>query len=390
MKLFSADWILPVAGPPIENAAMLVDRDNRISFIGPRKQAPLHALQATDVQYESSVILPGLVNAHTHLEFSDLNGPLGHPGIEFTQWIAEVIKFRFGVQRVNKSTAIKMGIQQSLNYGVAAIGEIATTPLTPECYLDWDDPPALRVYFEQLGSDQTALPDKQIELDQFLSNDQLTIGISPHAPYSVGDELFDQLLSTANRHNAFVAMHVAETQAEREFVEHKTGPFLELLQRLNVWQPQAYRRYQSILDILRKLSTAHRALVVHGNYLTGQELDFIGSARHMSIAFCPRTHKYFGHSRYPLQELLDRGINVAVGTDSRASNPNLNLRQELTEIAQSFPDVSSAQIIAMGTIAGARALGWNNELGTLAVGKLARFCVVPNENPSSPYCWLKR
>ena len=126
MKSYLADWILPVASPPIPNGALVVDDVGRIVFLGSRGQMPAGTERT---HYESSVIMPGLVNAHTHLEFSDLEAPLGQPGMEFTQWIGEVIKFRFGSERVAKSESIQMGLQQSARHGVAAIGEIATAPV---------------------------------------------------------------------------------------------------------------------------------------------------------------------------------------------------------------------------------------------------------------------
>ena len=143
-------------------------------------------------------------------------------------------------------------------------------------------------------------------------------------------------------------MHLAETMAEREFVEQKTGPFVEMLQRLNVWRPEAYSQ-DSIAAILQSLSDCDRSLVIHGNYLTSDELDFIASRKQsMSIVFCPRTHAYFGHSPYPLEAMLERGINVAVGTDSLASNPDLNVVAELQAIARRYPEVSRESVVEDG------------------------------------------
>lgn len=396
MKSYLADWILPVASSPIPNGAMVVDDAGRIVFLGARGQMPAGTEQT---HYESSVIMPGLVNAHTHLEFSDLEAPLGEPGIEFTQWIGEVIKFRFGSERVKKLDAIRMGLEQSIGHGVVAIGEIATAPVVLE---DYQSPLpcslALRVFFEQLGSDDTVVEQKVAELEEFfteaalLSNraNQIVAAVSPHAPYSVGDSLLDELTAVGVKKQASVAMHVAETLAEREFVESKTGPFLEMLTSMGVWRSEAYGKYESILAILAKLSECDSSLVVHGNYLNARELDFIAAHRaKMSIVFCPRTHAYFDHARYPLEEMLERGINVAVGTDSRASNPDLDLGQELVEIHRRHPDVAPETILQMGTVNGASALGLDESFGSLVQGQIAHFCVRRLTETSSPFGWLK-
>jgi cytosine/adenosine deaminase-related metal-dependent hydrolase len=394
MKAYLADWILPVATPPIHNGALVVDEEGRIVFVGEREKMPSGTEQTA---YPSSVIMPGLINAHTHLEFSDLEAPLGQPGIEFTQWIGEVIKFRFGGGRVTKPEAIQMGLKQSAKHGVVAIGEIATSPLAVEDYLGaLPCPMFLRVFFEQLGSDDSVIDQKITELEEFFgqaaaaeSKSQIVAAISPHAPYSVGDRLLEELVTVSQSKRSCIAMHVAETMAEREFVEVKTGPFVDMLRSLGVWRPEAYGSYGSITRILEKLSQCESSLVVHGNYLNGEELDFIASNRDkMSVVFCPRTHAFFGHARYPLEELLGRGINVAVGTDSRASNPDLDLGGELVEIHRRHPDLAPETVLKMGTIAGAAALGLDESFGTLVEGRKSHFCVRQGTDTSSPYAWL--
>jgi len=277
-----------------------------------------------------------------------------------------------------------MGLEQSARHGVAAIGEIATAPVVLEDYKSaLPCPAALCVFFEQLGSDDAVVEQKIAELSQFFSHAkevspvlQFVAAVSPHAPYSVGDKLLDDLVATSIQKRAGVAMHVAETLAEREFVETKTGPFLEMLQSMGVWRPE--------------LSECESSLIVHGNYLNGRELDFIAANRErMSIVFCPRTHAYFDHARYPLEEMLERGINVAVGTDSRASNPDLDLGQELVEIRRRHPEVAPEAILKMGTTGGANALGLDESFGSLSQGQMAHFCCRQTADTSSPFAWLE-
>jgi cytosine/adenosine deaminase-related metal-dependent hydrolase len=163
-----------------------------------------------------------------------------------------------------------------------------------------------------------------------------------------------------------------------------------MLKTMGVWRAEAYGNYESILAILEKLSECESSLVVHGNYLNASELDFVAANRErMSIVFCPRTHAYFDHARYPLKEMLERGINVAVGTDSRASNPDLDLGRELAEIRGRHPEVAPETILRMGTTGGAIALGLDQSFGSLAEGHIARFSVRHAVDTSSPYAWLE-
>src|SRR5205823_8486807 len=131
------------------------------------------------------------------------------------------------------------------------------------------------------------------------------------------------------------------------------------------------------LDYLQTLATAHRALVIHGNYLAADEIQLLAAHRDcMSVVYCPRTHAYFGHEHYPLEAMLAAGVRVAVGTDSRASNPDLRLFEELREIARRHSAVSPEAVLQMGTLAGAEALGIAHEYGSITPGKRARLAVV--------------
>lgn len=432
-KALTADWVLPVAGAPIANGAIVADRQ-RIIYVGPQSQMP-----CCDVvqRLQKQAILPGLINAHTHLEFSNLEHPLGRPGMNFTKWIADVVAWRRNC--VDKKSAIDRGIKLSVASGVAAIGEIASPPVNPSDYARpvagagnrKDSPECLiHVFQESLGANQNEFDEK---IDQLIENASslasigVTPGLSPHAPYSVPQILLKRLIAltapaacetspspiatrdvtidasaehapntaTANLlqrvdgEMKIVAMHLAETVAEREFVEHRRGQFLEMLKQFGVWQPELFPGKGSILEILIELAQAPRSLVVHGNYLTLAELNFIATCKdRMSIVFCPRTHRYFQHVNYPIDAILDRGINLAIGTDSLASNPDLSVLNELREVRRRFAQLADATILEMGTIKGAIALGIDDRLGSLVPGKANRFCIVELEDADDPYSWL--
>jgi cytosine/adenosine deaminase-related metal-dependent hydrolase len=206
-------------------------------------------------------------------------------------------------------------------------------------------------------------------------------GLSPHAPYTVHPELLARICPLCRQYRVPLAMHLAETREELELLQSGTGPLVPMLQSFNAWDPEVIPRGTRPLDYLRILAQAHRALVVHGNYLNGDEIAFIGarSAR-MSVVFCPRTHAYFRHEPYPLPSLSAAGVNVAVGTDSRASNPDLNLWEELRYLHRHFPDVPLADVLRMGTLNGALALGLEQDRGSLAAGKAAALTLVPLPN----------
>ncbi len=188
-----------------------------------------------------------------------------------------------------------------------------------------------------------------------------------------------------------VAIHLAESREELELLATHAGPFRQLLDDLGVWNPGGIPRGSRPIDYIKLLAVAPRALVIHGNYLDAAEIAYLaGRADRMSVVYCPRTHAYFQHELYPLAAMLAAGVNVALGTDSRASNPDLSLLAEMRHIARHHPQIPTETIIQMGTLNGARALGLADLIGSLNVGKLADLTVVglPEANDDDPHALL--
>jgi cytosine/adenosine deaminase-related metal-dependent hydrolase len=172
-------------------------------------------------------------------------------------------------------------------------------------------------------------------------------------------------------------MHLAESLDELQLLKSGDGPLVDFLEELDAWDPEAIPRGIRPINYLRQLAMARRSLVIHGNYLSYDEIGFAGAHNaQMSVVYCPRTHEYFGHAPYPLQQMLDAGVNVCLGTDSRASNPDLGLWQEMRTVALRHPDVSPESILRMGTANGARALGFGNQTGVLVRGRRADLTLV--------------
>lgn len=374
-----ARWILPIEGAPIAGGVVSVEAGT-IAAIG--TDDPSRQL----VDLGNVAILPGLVNAHAHLEFSDLQRPLGRAGTTFPEWIREVVDFR---RQRSESTehltrlkrdVVRQGANECLAGGTTTLGEITTTPV-PEGVLP-DAPLQCTMFHELIGLSEeradTALADLTTWLDA-IDRQNLTgrPGLSPHAPYSVSCGLLEKAISLSAEKKIPLEMHLAESAEELELLASHSGPFVELFTEYGFWEPAAVPRGVRSLDFLKQLARAHRALVIHGNLLASDEISFLGDhADQMSVVYCPRTHAYFDHGRYPLVEMLDRGVTVALGTDSRASNPNLSLWEEMQFVARAFPELPREQVLKLGTLAGATALGLGREVGSLSPGKQADFCVI--------------
>jgi aminodeoxyfutalosine deaminase len=181
-----------------------------------------------------------------------------------------------------------------------------------------------------------------------------------------------------------LATHLAETADEGEFLADHAGPFRRLWEAIGGWRDDVSRSAGGPIRAMEDvgLLAYPGTVLAHVNYADDAELDVLARGR-ASVVYCPRTHEYFGHPPHRFVEMLERGINVALGTDSAASSPDLNLMEDLRLIHRRRPEVSAQRIFEMGTIRGARALGMGEQFGTLEIGKLADL-VVFDVNTNDP------
>jgi len=398
--------VCPVDRPPIEHGVVTIDRE-RIVAVGTAADSGAAVRDLGQV-----ALLPGLVNAHAHLEFSHLPRPLGEAGMRLVNWIRLVIAERQGRIRT-PADAIAAGLRESAASGVTTIGEIAAngwSGLNDSETADGPLPLHMVLFLEVIGfsrvraasalaaveerladmrtcllapsrtghlSDQS-IRDQSISGQSIADQASIQLGLSPHAPYTVSPDLLRQLVALARRRDLPVAMHLAESADELDLLSAGTGPLQELLDERSMWDAGVIPHASRPLDYLKMQAEAPRALVIHGTYLDAEARSFLAArADRMSLVYCPRTHAYFKHAPYPLGELLAAGVRVALGTDSRASNPDLDLLAEMRFIARAHPNVSPHDNLRMGTLAGAEALGRGKETGSLTPGKLADLVAVP-------------
>lgn len=370
--------VFPVDGPPIENGVIEMT-DGRITALHDRSD-----FQATDLG--NVAVVPGLINAHTHLEFSDLPLPIT-PSNPFTDWIRQVVQSR-RQRNCSVEEIVQSGFAESVRHGTTTIGEIAT--YDDELSTVWNNGGPVTIFRELIGFSSDQLEPQMEIARQHLqrtagtaTHKNITHGLSPHAPYTVHPELLRQTIQLATEQNAPIAMHLAETTAELEFLATGGGLFADLLREFGVWKSGTVPLGTRPLDLLQQLADAPHSLIVHGNYLRDDELQFIAEHEQFSLIVCPRTHAYFGHPPHPWPQVVAQNGTVAVGTDSRASNPDLSIWRELQFLRQQHPADSETQLLQLGTLNGAVALRQNDELGSLTCGKIANLAVVELTNRSN-------
>ncbi len=336
---------------------------------------------ATDVVIDLGdvAILPGLVNAHTHLEFSSMETPIGDPGMALHDWIGLVQRSRTDAA-ADPAVAIERGLQECHRSGVRLVGEISTTPwptLVPAEPMSVEIVSMAEVLGLSLPRQTERLALARRHLETAAIPGRLSPGISPHAPYSTTPQTIEACAALSRDARCPLAMHVAESPHERELLEHGTGPLAEALRQMEVWQDGIFPwGHQPLKRLLRTLATADRTLLVHGNHLDDDEIDFIATQPQMSVVYCPRTHAFFGQPEHPVGRMIQRGARVALGTDSRASNPDLALWNEVVWLGQHRPDLEPIKAIEMATKNGADALG-RRDLGRIEPGGRPGLITLP-------------
>jgi cytosine/adenosine deaminase-related metal-dependent hydrolase len=278
---------------------------------------------------------------------------------------------------------VEEGLRESISSGTTAIGEIAAAP--PQSDFSKADVTA----FLELRGPREVDVDEQLGIaDSFLRlRFDYRQGLSPHAPYTIHGALLDGIVGLCRSRNVPLAMHLAESREEIEFLQSGRGPLRVLLAERGLWEDDPSARFSRPLEYLQRLAASPRSLVIHGNYLNDEEIDFLAAHRQrMSVVYCPRTHAYFGHEPHPWKKMLQRGVNVALGTDSRASSPDLNMLEEIRFLVHHL-GASPCEALQLGTLGGAIALGIDDQYGTLSPGKTATFVRVslPKEERGDPY-----
>ncbi len=368
-------FIVPIDAPPIENGALAFN-DGRITAIGPAVRVGGGPI----LDFGDAVILPGFVNAHTHLELSLLAG-IVPPSSDFTDWLRRLFTARrerlSGEDDIRCS--VRVGVDDSLRAGVTTVGDITATPSWTREVLA--SSPIRAVSFGEviaIGVLRGSLPRRlDAACHPEFAGDRMRIAVSPHAPYTVEPDGFRACARKADEIGISLCIHLAETRAEDAFTRDGAGPLAEHLRNLDIWDEDIPISGCSPVELTERTGLlSKRTLLAHANYVTDAEIFAIARSG-ASVAYCPRTHDAFGHEPHRFPDMLRAGINVCVGTDSLASNPNLSVLDELRFFHLRCPDLPPEKLLDLGTLCGARALGLERDIGSLTVGKFADLTVWP-------------
>lgn len=380
--IYAASWLINADAPPLAGGALLV-RDGIIAETG--TLAALRSKHAAPVlDYPGSVLLPGFVNAHTHLELTHfpswkLRSTVDYNPRRFTDWIIQLIKIARGLTPEDYPSSVREGVRMCLESGTTAIGEIVTNPAMAEEY--YHSPLAGRLYFELLGQNAALFKNKLVAATAAAHQSEthaLLTGFSPHSPYTIAHEHLATIRDVSASEALPLTIHLSESRSEADFVFDESGDLAAEFYPFVGWERflghPARCSSTELLDRYGLLTPT--TLAVHCVHVTVADARIIKS-RGTHVALCPRSNDILDVGRAPVALFKKLGIPLALGTDSLASNNSLSLWDELRFALATFPDdLAEEDVLRMVTTGGAAALGITATCGSLETGKRADFQVV--------------
>ena len=379
MIRYHARWVLPISRPPLEHATV-VEHEGRIVYVGERASAP----PGVDTDLGDAALLPGLVNAHTHLELTVMRGFL--EDLAFRSWILRLTRARRAVLSFGALVdSARAGIAEGLRAGIttyadttesgapfAAMRQVGVRGIAyqevfgPDPSQCAESLAGLRAKVAELRRDETAL---------------VRVGVSPHAPYSVSDPLFEATAAFAHAEGLPVAVHIAESEEESVYVQQGVGGWADAHRARGIAVARRGVTPIRLLERTRVLDA--QPLLIH--CVRSDADDIAAIARHdCAVAHCPASNAKLAHGIAPLVELLEAGVRVGLGSDSVASNNRMDLLDEarLAILMQRvrtgrYDAVSATTALQLATLGSARALGLDREIGSLDVGKAADLAAFP-------------
>ncbi len=385
MKILRASHVLPISSPPIKNGAVVIDAD-KIVAVGTRDEIVASFPEAVIEDFGDAAILPGFVNCHSHLELTSMRGALDDVEHDFRSWLLRLNSIRENMSPDEIDASALVGAHEGAAAGVTCFGDIGRngeagfkalkqtglrgivfqeTEFSPDNRTAEDDFKKLAAKFESMRADESAL---------------VSVGISPHSPYTVSSHLFELIAQYSILNRIPLTIHAAESASEIELLTRGTGFFTEVYEKFDL---EWHSPHCSPIEYLTRLGVlSAQPLLAHCVHANDDDIERI-AANGAKVAHCPKSNAKFGHGVAPLEKFLDHDITVGLGSDSVASNNVCDILEEsrfAALFARNREDskrfINAEEILKTATLGGAKALGLDAQIGSLEAGKLADITVI--------------
>ena len=374
-----AKVVVTMDGPPIENGAVAVS-DDRIVDVAEFSDISARHSNEEVVDLGEQVLLPGLINAHCHLDYTCLRGTIPRQK-SFTDWIREI--------NAAKATLSPADYARSINEGFAEAKRLGTTTIAnltafPELVSQIKAPIRTWWFAELIDVRDPSRANQIVDLAVQNLKSQEHWGLAPHAPFTASADLYRRCNEIADRDDISLTTHLAESREEMSIFREGRGSLYEFLK--DIGRDMSDSGGRTPVGWWRAIEGNRPYLLVHMNELSNDDLnDLKKSARKDSIVHCPRSHSYFGHSPFQFPRLCELGFNICLGTDSLASNDDLSLFAEMRAFQKKFPGGSPEEILEMVTVKPAHALRQENALGKIRAGFIADIIALPLTRSTSAF-----
>src|SRR5882762_1538931 len=384
--IIRARTVVTMDGPLIENGAVAIS-ENRIVDVGKFDEVKTRNTGKI-VDLGEQALLPGLINAHCHLDYTCLRGKIP-PQKTFTDWIRAINAEKANLSPKDYLASINDGFEEAKRFGTTATANLTAFPEL----ISQVQPPIRTWWFAELINIRA--PERTNELiDSAIEALKQTPrwGLAPHALFTASKDLFRRCEEIAQQEHILLTTHLAESREEMEMFRAASGPLYEFIR--SIGRPMDDCGNETPLGLFLDLIGSGRSpnrpraievnrpylswIVAHLNELTESDFEMLErSNSKFHVVHCPRSHNYFGHSPFAFDRLRSFGFNICLGTDSLASNESLSLFAEMRAFQKEFPSVSAEEILQMVTVNPARALRYENALGQIRPGFGADLIAVP-------------
>jgi cytosine/adenosine deaminase-related metal-dependent hydrolase len=346
--ILRAKWLVDRSLRLIENGSITIGKNDEILDLG------------------NSILMPGLVNAHCHLDYTDMVGLL-HPKTHFSEWIREMNQIKRTWDQSRFERSIEKGLQESLLFGTTMLANWTCSP-------EWISPPnsfVPRIWWlwEQITLRTETGVAEWNQWSEKISgmSPHWKLGLAPHAPYTCSAGCIQASSEWSSERKAPWSIHVSESLDEMEMFTQAKGTLYELLKSFNRDMKDCGDRtpFQVVYDCLGKNMEKTQLLLIHANYLDEKDFEKLREIRaqggNVAVVHCPRSHHYFGRDQFPIEKLREFKIPICLGTDSLASNEDLSMFGEMRMFRKRYPKIPPREVFEMATISGLEALGVNRE-----------------------------
>src|SRR2546421_3112363 len=366
-----ARTVVPVVSDPVENGAVAV-HGNEITAVGRfdeiRRQYPGEVLDLGE-----KILLPGLINAHCHLDYTVLRGKIG-PQPSFADWIRAINTEKAKLSEKDYIDSIRDGFSEALHFGTTTIANLTAFPKLIAAL----EEPIRTWWFGELIDVRS--PEKANEIvDEAVGylKSAKRWGLAPHAPFTASLRLYSRCEEIARTENVLLTTHLAESRDETQMFRDASGAAFDFLKSLDRSMEDCGGE-TPVSRFLRTRAVNDRWIIAHLNELHDDDFEVLRDAPKFHVAHCPRSHSFFEHAPFALERLRSSGLNICLGTDSLASNSDLSLFAEMRELLRKNAGFSPRHVVEMATLNGAAALGQQDRLGCIHAGAIADLLALPS------------